>query len=150
MARAVGGLLRETEPMNSDNAQLDDSAREQVSTWEFKTAAMGNTPMQIDSTLTFTFDTKIGNPTPQVSDAEARQQATHIVEAQVGPGTVAPGTKFTVEVAVDENGKILGVNNPDNLPNALFLAGYAAARQWQFRRTCITQNRTRLTPTSPS
>jgi len=38
-----------------------------------------------------------------------------------------------VVVAVDENGKILGVNNPDNLPTAIFLAGYAAARQWQFR-----------------
>jgi len=127
------GKVRETEPMNSDNAQLDDSAREQVSRWEFKTAALGNTPVQIDSTLTFTFDTKIGNPTPQLSDAETRQQATHIVEAQVPPGTAPEGTKFTVVVAVDENGKILGVNNPDNLPTALFLAGYAAARQWQFR-----------------
>lgn len=73
------------------------------------------------------------NPTPQLSDSEARQQATRIVEAQVRPGTAAPGTKFSVVVAVDENGKILGVNNPYNLPTALFQAGYAALRQWQFR-----------------
>lgn len=129
-------------------AQLDDSAREQVSTWRFEQAAAGNTPVQIESTLTFTFDTKIGNPTPQLSDAEASQQATQIVEAQVPPGTAPAGTKFAVVVAVDENGKILGVNNPDNLPVKLFLAGYAAARQWQFRHTRTTESQNRLTHTS--
>ena len=35
-------------------------------------------------------------------DSEARRQATHIVEAQVSPGTAPAGTKFTVVVAVDE------------------------------------------------
>jgi TonB family protein len=127
------GKVRETEPMNSDNPQLDDSAREQVSTWQFKTASVSQVPVQFESTITLAFDAKIGNPTPQLSDAEARKQATHIVEANFPPRAAPSGTRVNIVVSVNESGSVIGGINADKLPLPLFLPAFAAARQWQFR-----------------
>jgi hypothetical protein len=34
---------------------------------------------------------------------------------------------------LDETGKLAGIGNTRNVPNALFLAAYAAITQWHFR-----------------
>jgi len=56
------GRVRETWPLNSDNAGLEDAAREQVMRWQFKTASDDGVPVQVETILTFAFNTKIANP----------------------------------------------------------------------------------------
>lgn len=54
------GRVREAWPLNSDNAGLDDSARDQVRQWKLKPAVdkSGN-HLQVDGGLGFAFETKI-------------------------------------------------------------------------------------------
>ena len=127
------GHVRETFPLNSDNPALQGAAREQVQKWQFKPATDNGVPVQIESILTFAFDTKTENPIPVLSDAEARKLATNIVEPQIPSGSAAPGTAFTVRVTVETDGKLASVSNPNSLSVALFGAAYKALTQWHFQ-----------------
>jgi TonB family protein len=127
------GHVRETFPLNSDNAGLDDVARQQVQKWQFKPAVSDGAPVQVEGILTFAFNTKIENPVTILPDAEARKLATNTVEPIFQPGTANPGTSVTVRVSVDVDGKLLGVENPNNASDALFFAAYAALKQWRFQ-----------------
>ena len=57
------GQVREAWPLNSDNAGLEDPAREQVRKWKIKPPLDpdGN-PLQVDGGLGFSFQTAVGNP----------------------------------------------------------------------------------------
>ncbi|MGA2689602.1 MAG: hypothetical protein ABSE85_16180 [Candidatus Korobacteraceae bacterium] len=123
------GRVREAWPLNSDNAGLDDSVRDQVKNWQFKTVAVEGVPVQLETVLTFAFDTKVANPVPLLTNEEARALATKIVEAQCLP----EGASVTISVGVDEKGKIIGIGNPNNLDSQLFMPAFAALNQWQFR-----------------
>lgn len=127
------GHVRETWPLNSDNARLDDDVRAQVMKWQFKPVLENGIPVQAESIFTFSFDTKTADAIPVLSDSEARALATSIVEAVVLPGAAKPGTRFTVRVSVEANGKLGGVENINNLPASLFLAGYQAVKKWHFK-----------------
>jgi len=127
------GRVRETFPLNSDNAGLDDVARQQVQKWQFKPAVSDGAPVQVEGILTFAFNTEIENPVTILPDAEARKLATNTVEPIFQPGTANPGTSVTVRVSVDVDGKLLGVENPNNASDALFFAAYAALKQWRFQ-----------------
>ena len=122
------GKVREVWPLNSGNPSLDDSARDQVKAWQFRTATINEVPVQFETILTFAFDTTVANPVVVLSSEEARKLATKIVEAKI-----SPGTSVTVRVSVDETGKVLGVSNPANADTKIFLAAYTALRQWQFQ-----------------
>jgi len=126
------GHVRETWPLNSDNAGLEDPAREQVMKWQFKTAKVHDVPIQTETVLTFAFNTKIGDLIPILSDEEARKLATNIVEPVFPPGS-AKGTEVKVQVGVELDGTINGVGNPYNVPTPLFVAAAGALRQWHFR-----------------
>lgn len=127
------GQVRETFPLNSDNAGLDDPVRRQVEKWRFKPAVSNGVPVQTEGILTFAFGTKIENPIPVLTDAEARKLATNTVEPHFPSGAAAPGTAVTIRVSLDTDGKLLGVDNPNNVPDALFLPANAALQQWHFR-----------------
>ncbi len=127
------GHVRETFPLNSDNAGLDDVARQQVQKWQFKPAVSKGVPVQVEGILTFAFNTKIERPVTILSDAEARRLATNTVEPLFKPGAASSGTPVTVRVSVDVDGKLLGVENPNNVPDVLFLAAYDALTQWHFQ-----------------
>jgi len=62
------GHIREAWPLNSDNAGLEDPAREQVRKWVLKPAVdrSGN-HVQVDGGLGFTFSTTIEDPLPQLT-----------------------------------------------------------------------------------
>jgi len=126
------GAVREAWPLNSDNAQLDDAVRKQLLAWRFKPATSHGAPTQLETIMTFTFDTTVGNAVPILSDADARKLATHVVEAKVPAGGASSGTTFRVRVAVDEGGKMMGVKNVDNLDSRLFMAALSAVQQWKF------------------
>jgi TonB family protein len=126
------GRVREAWPLNSDNAGLEDPAREQVMKWQFKPAKIHDVPVQIETVLTLAFNTKVGDAIRILSDEEARKLATNIVEPVFPPGS-PKGTEVKVQVAVSPDGTVNGAGNPYNVPMPLFMAAYGAVRQWQFR-----------------
>jgi TonB family protein len=121
------GKVREVWPLNSDNPSLDDAARDQMQSWQFKPATFHGVPVQFETIWTLAFNADIANPVPLLSNEEARKFATKIVEAQL-----PPGASVTVRISVDAQGKIMGATNPTNAEAQLFMKGYSAARQWQF------------------
>lgn len=126
------GQVREVWPLQSDNPEVNSAARQQIMQWRFQPYVNG-VPMQMESVLTFAFQTKLGTPIPLLSNAEARKLATHVVEPRVPRGK-APGTKtFTLRIRVDEQGKLVRVLNLKNAPPALYTAGEKALQQWHFR-----------------
>jgi hypothetical protein len=130
------GHIREVWPFQSDNPELTRAACKQLRQWQFKPYVNG-VPMQMESVLTFAFEAKQGPPIPVLTNAEARKLAMHVVEPHVEPHVepraAARGTRFTLRVAVDEKGRLMGVRNPKKVKPALFQAGNRALRQWRFR-----------------
>ena len=126
------GEVREVWALQSDNPELNAAARRQIMQWRFQPYQNG-VPMQMESALTFAFQTKMGTPISLLSNAEARKLATHVVEPRV-PRRKADGKKtFTLRIRVDEHGNLVRILNPKNAPPALYAAGEKALRQWRFR-----------------
>lgn len=138
------GQVGEVWPLNSDNPVLDDAAREQVRNWKFKPATVDGVAVQFEAVLTFAFDTKTENPIPVLSDKEARKLATHTADPELSPHVAPSGTLFTLRVSVDPQGKILGVININNLPDALFVPGWKAIERWRFQPYLIDGKGTRF------
>jgi hypothetical protein len=126
------GHAREVWPLASDNPELDAAAREQVLRWQYKPYSNSG-PSQMEAVLTFAFATRIENPVPVLNDAEARKLATRVVEAVIAAGKARKGTSFTLRASVDESGKVLAVQNPNNTAPALYSAGSTALKRWRFR-----------------
>jgi len=126
------GHVREAWPMASGNSELNDAVRNQVLQWQYKPYVNGG-PSQMEALLTFAFTTRIENPIPVLSDAEARKLATRVVEPLVAPGKARKGTRFTLRISVDEAGKLQAVLNPNSIAPALYSAGAAALKKWRFR-----------------
>src|ERR1700733_4187849 len=126
------GHVRETWPLNSDNAGLEDPAREQVMKWQFKPAAINGVPVQTETVLTLAFATKVGDAIPILSDEDARKLAANIVES-IFPSGAAKGTEVKVRIGVNLDGTINGAGNPYDVPTPLFMAAYSALTKWRFR-----------------
>jgi hypothetical protein len=58
------GLVRETYPLNSDNPFMSDAARKQLMNWRFKPASNGGVLVQVESILTFAYETRIESRLP--------------------------------------------------------------------------------------
>lgn len=135
------GHVREAWPLNSDNAGLDDPARDQVKKWTItpQKDSAGN-PVQVDGALGFRFQTANGNPIPVLSDAEARQLAIKTVDPKFAPGVAPPGTRYRVRIAVNEQGKVTGgaagdteVSGTMKPPGPALFPVMMAVLNWRFR-----------------
>ncbi len=126
------GRVREVWPEGSDNGEIEDFARQQIRNWQFTPYLLNGLPIAVSTHWTMPFETKIGIPLPELSDAEVRKLASHIVEPSFAPGSVKPGQELRVSIAVNEQGKLAGVGNPDGL-GLPFMAIYGAVSQWNFR-----------------
>jgi hypothetical protein len=126
------GMVREAWPLGPANPPLMEAAREQVLHWRYKPFMNGG-PSQMEAALTFAFNTRIENPVPVLTNAEARKLATRIVPPVIAPGKAAKGTKFTLRISVDETGAVKDVENPQKVQPALWQAGSAALKKWRFR-----------------
>jgi hypothetical protein len=103
------GHVREIYELNSSNPGLSDVTRDQVMKWQFKTASSQGVPVQVESILTFAFDTAIANPIPILEEEEGRKLILNRVEP-IWPAAFAPaGTPVIVTVGVKENGDCYGV-----------------------------------------
>jgi len=128
----TAGHVREAWPLNSDNAGLEDPAREQIRQWTTKPAVANGKSVQVDGGLAFAFDTKIGDPLPELSDAEVRALATKIVEPAWTPGSAHSGDVVEVDIGVNEQGKLTG-EGYTKVPSSLQSPVMAAISQWTFR-----------------
>ena len=126
------GKVREVWPLASNNPELNETAREQLLRWQYK-PYNNSGPSQMEAVLTFAFATRIENPIPVLTNAEARKLAVHLVEAIIPAGKGRKGGKFSLRVAVDEAGKVQAVQNQNKVSPALYTAGAAALKQWRFR-----------------
>jgi hypothetical protein len=125
------GRVREVWPVASDNGEIEDFARQQIRNWQFTPYLLNGQPVSVSTHWTIPFETKIGVPLPELSDVEVRQLASHMVEPSFVQGTVKPGQQLRVRIAVNEQGKLTGVDNPDGLGQS-FMAIYVAVSQWKF------------------
>jgi hypothetical protein len=135
------GHVREAWPLNSDNAGLDDPARDQVRKWSIppQKDSTGN-PTQIDGGLGFAFDTAVADPIPVLTDEQARQLLVSSVEPRFPAGVAPPGTRYRVRIAVNEQGKVTGGAEGDTeIPGTIRPPGPAlfpimmAVFNWHFR-----------------
>jgi hypothetical protein len=129
------GKIREVWPEGCDNPGLQDPLRDQVRKWEFKPAVENGVPAQIESLVTFEFQTTIESSKTKavLSDAEARKLAKHVVEPVFPAGSVTAGQIVRVRISVNEQGEVIGAGNPDNTPSVPFLAAMNTLRQWTFQ-----------------
>ena len=127
------GDVREAYPLNSDNSDLNDTARDQVRKWQFKPAVSEGVPVQVESVLTLAFTTKTENPFSILTNDEVRKLATSTPEPNFSPGVAPSGTKVTIRILVDPGGKVLTVQNLNKLPSQLLLPAYNAATHWRFQ-----------------
>ena len=129
----TSGRVREAWPLASDNAGLEDPARDQVRQWRFKLAKdKDGKPVQVDGGLSFSFDTVIGDPLPELTDAEVRALAIHPVEPSWPAGLMKSGDFIDVPVSVNERGELTG-SGFSKAPVAAQGAVMNAVRQWSFQ-----------------
>jgi hypothetical protein len=112
------GNVREAWPLNSDNAGLEDPAREQVRKWKLKPAVdSSGKRVQVDGGLGFIFDTKIEDPLPVVTGAQIESLSSGCGYNPLLPlGLLPSGTTFKIRVGVNEQGKLTGESFPPNVP----------------------------------
>jgi hypothetical protein len=129
------GQVREVWPEGCDSTGLEEPLREAVKKWRLKPAVSNGVTVQVEALLGFTFHTSVDNshPLPELTNEEARELATSIVEPVFPPGSGQGRTRLTVQISVDETGKLTGVGNPEGLPNALFMAINGAVSKWRFK-----------------
>ena len=112
------GRVREAWPLNSDNAGLEDSAREQVRQWKLKTATDSTgKAIQVDGALGFLFETRIDSPLPVLTgSAVMGHQVTGCSYNPVLPrGLLARGQSFVIRASVNEVGKLTGESYPQGV-----------------------------------
>jgi hypothetical protein len=137
------GHLREIYELNSSNSGLSDIARDQVMKWQFKPASSQGSPVQVESILTFGFQTAIANPIPVLDEEEGSKLILHRVEPAWPAGFAPAGTPIVITLGVKENGECTGLvfitsdetNRPlvmKRLPMVLSSLN-TTFRQWRFQ-----------------
>jgi hypothetical protein len=140
------GHIREVYELNSSNPGLSDVARDQVMKWQFKPATNNGARVQVESILTFAFETTNANPIPLLSEEEASKLILHRVEPSWPEGFAPAGSPVIVTLAVKENGECSGFTfvssdeaNPKAMMNPRKISMIEnplnlALRQWRFQQ----------------
>lgn len=129
------GQVREAWPLNSDNAGLEDPARDQVRKWKIKAPVDSNgKPLQVDGPLGFFFESKIDNPLPILSSPE--EIARQIIQCDYNPklpkGVLPSGQSFKIRVGVNEKGQETGETYP-NVPWSAVEATHFRPHECKYR-----------------
>lgn len=121
------GQVREAWPLNSDNAGLEDSAREQVRKWKIRPAVdEQGKHVQMDGPLSFIFSTKIESPLIVLSKKEDidRQTRNCPYNPVLPHGVLPAGITLRIRVSVNEQGKKVGLNAPPVPWNMIHATGF--------------------------
>jgi TonB family protein len=147
------GTVREAYPLNSDNAGLQDTARDQLLKVHLKPAAVQGVNLQVESALTFQFSTRLESDSgvsPQSPPAATNPSA--IKPIIVSPAIAnslrlkayAPaypqdlklkriGGKVELMAIIGKEGQIVSLS-PISSPNdALTSAAIAAVQKWSYK-----------------
>jgi hypothetical protein len=129
------GQVREVWPGGCDNAGLEGLLRETVKKWRLKPPVADGAPVQVEALLGFAFQTSVYKQPgpPELSNNEARALASNIVEPDLSGAKHDKGGELSVEISVDETGKLAGIQNIEKLGNYELLAINKALSKWRFR-----------------
>jgi hypothetical protein len=125
------GAVREILSLSVAVERADDSARRQILKWKFRPKLKDGVPVQAEAVLNFHFDTRAYGPASPLSDEEVRKLASNVVDPVFPAGTAPSGSTFTLAVAVDVEGKLIGSIALDG-PHQLYQACLQAIGKWQF------------------
>ena len=84
------GQVREAYPLNSDNAGLEDAARDQLLKWKLKPMVVKGVPIQAEAALSFRFETTLIGSTKQPAEegSTTPSSATSPSAVPVSPGLI--------------------------------------------------------------
>jgi hypothetical protein len=126
------GHVRESYGLNSDHPDMTDAARSQLANVKFKPAVFHGEHAQVEGILTFAYKTRIDDPYPDLSDAEARKLAIDLAEPRF-PASVATGSVLTLRIFVAEDGTVHGsgpVTGADGRPKTFL---FREIHDWRFK-----------------
>ena len=150
------GHVREAYPLNSDNAGLQDAARDQLLKWKLKPMAANGLPVQAEAPLTFRFETTLATNgaqlTEQASSASASSDAGTPLRVRVSPGVLqgllvdhptpvyppdAKGNhiqgKVVLALTIDKTGATRDIRVLTSPDQALTDSAVAAVGRWHYR-----------------
>jgi hypothetical protein len=104
-----GGHVREIYELNSSNPGVSDVVREQVMKWQFKGATNQGSAVQVESILTFAYQTTTANPIPVLDEQEGSKLILHRVDPSWPDGFVPLGTPVMITLEVTETGECTGL-----------------------------------------
>ena len=126
------GQVREVLPLSVAIERADDSARRQILKWRFKPVLRDGVPVQTESILNFSFNTRSYGPASPLTDEDARKLATNIIDPVFPEGTAPSGSTFEIRIAVDEEGNIIESIAGDG-PHAMYQPCSEAVGKWHLR-----------------
>jgi Gram-negative bacterial TonB protein C-terminal len=100
------GQVREILPLSVAIERADDSARRQIMKWKFNPLVRDGIPVQAEAVLNFHFNTRAYGPASPLTDVEVRKLVSNVVDPVFPPGA-APGSTYTIAVAVDAEGQVI-------------------------------------------
>jgi TonB family protein len=150
------GRVREAYPLNSDNAGLQDAARDQLLKWKLTPMAAKGVPVQAEAPLTFRFETTLAanaaQPTPQTGSALPTAGAASPLAVRVSPAVLqgflvdnpAPvyppkakenhiEGKVVLALTIDKTGATRDIRVLTSPDQALTDSAVAAVSQWRYR-----------------
>jgi hypothetical protein len=106
------GRVREAWPLTGDNGELHDYLRDQARVWQLRPAiGKSGKAVQVEGSISYHFETKIGKPLPVVTGAEVQKQLLDCPYSPTLPAGLLPsGKTFTIHIAVNEDGKQTGTS----------------------------------------
>ncbi len=125
------GQVREVLPLSVAIERADDSARRQILKWKFKPVLRDGVPVQAESILNFSFNTRAYGPASPLTDEEVRKLATSVVDPVFADGAAPSGSTFEIRIAVDEEGTIIESMAGDG-PHAMYEPCSRAVGKWHF------------------
>jgi hypothetical protein len=125
------GRVREVLPISVAAERADDSARRQIMKWNFNPVLRDGAPVQAESVVNLTFNTRAYGPTVPLTNDAARKLASNILEPEFPVGTAPSGSTFSLRIAVDEQGHIIESMAGDG-PHAMYKLCSDAVGKWHF------------------
>ena len=150
------GQVREAYPLNSDNAELENAARDQLLKWKLKPMVSRGVPVQAEAALTFRFETTLkanaAQPKPQTLATPSSSSAAVPLAVRVSPAVLQaflldhsdpiypPDAKrnniqgkVVLALTVDKTGMTKDIHMLSSPNQALTDSAVAAVSQWHYR-----------------
>jgi hypothetical protein len=126
------GNVREGFYGGCDNAALEEPLRLAALKWKLHKAVQNGAPVQVTALLGIPYDIHV-EPAHDIilPEAEARKLASNAGEPAFPAGTKR-GTTVSLEVSIDDDGRVLGTSNPTGAATDLFMAATVAIEKWKF------------------